>query len=228
MEREQACATVAMAIAAVLVGAVSWRLRRRRRRATAADGAPPPKDIKKGTTVTLWIMNNGPKPQEDTEAALKPFTAEDRRSRSRSSSSAGTSSSTASATRPSRARARTSRRPAPRRCRSSPRSAGSRTSATASPTSAGSRRTPEGVWKTTQVVGQDGTWAVPWFTEARVDLLPQGRAREGRRRPRDRVRRLGRVPRHAGEDQGSHRDRRQADRPVRLARARRRSTSSTT
>src|ERR671925_1573149 len=25
----------------------------------------------------------------------------------------------------------------------------------------------DGVWKTTQVVGQDGTWAVPWFTEAR-------------------------------------------------------------
>jgi multiple sugar transport system substrate-binding protein len=25
-----------------------------------------------------------------------------------------------------------------------------------------------GVWKTTQVVGHDGTWAVPWFTEART------------------------------------------------------------
>src|SRR3954462_15843504 len=25
-----------------------------------------------------------------------------------------------------------------------------------------------GVWSTTKVVGQDGTWAVPWFTEARA------------------------------------------------------------
>ena len=26
---------------------------------------------------------------------------------------------------------------------------------------------PDGVWQTTQVVGQDGVWSVPWFTEAR-------------------------------------------------------------
>ena len=25
----------------------------------------------------------------------------------------------------------------------------------------------EGIWNTTQVTGQEGTWAVPWFTEAR-------------------------------------------------------------
>ena len=27
---------------------------------------------------------------------------------------------------------------------------------------------PEGVWQTTQMAGQDGIWAVPWFTEARA------------------------------------------------------------
>ena len=27
---------------------------------------------------------------------------------------------------------------------------------------------PKGVWQTTQVVGRDGTWALPWFTEARA------------------------------------------------------------
>jgi multiple sugar transport system substrate-binding protein len=32
----------------------------------------------------------------------------------------------------------------------------------------GSGAYADGVWKTTQVVGQEGTWAVPWFTEARV------------------------------------------------------------
>ena len=25
-----------------------------------------------------------------------------------------------------------------------------------------------GIWKTTQVTGENGTWAVPWFTEARA------------------------------------------------------------
>ena len=31
----------------------------------------------------------------------------------------------------------------------------------------GSGAYADGVWNTTQVDGQDGTWAVPWFTEAR-------------------------------------------------------------
>ena len=48
------------------------------------------------------------------------------------------------------------------------------------------RRYAPGVWSTTKVVGQDGTWAVPWFTEARAiyyrkDLLEK--AGVDRRRP---------------------------------------------
>ena len=35
------------------------------------------------------------------------------------------------------------------------------------PTSAARTPTPTGIWNTTQVEGQDGTWAIPWFTEAR-------------------------------------------------------------
>jgi multiple sugar transport system substrate-binding protein len=31
----------------------------------------------------------------------------------------------------------------------------------------GSGAYAEGIWKTTQVEGQEGTWAIPWFTEAR-------------------------------------------------------------
>ena len=45
--------------------------------ATTSDeggGAAATNQIKKGTTVKLWIMPNGPDPQADMEKALKPFT----------------------------------------------------------------------------------------------------------------------------------------------------------
>ncbi len=69
-------AIVAMAIAAILVGALVF---------TGCGGdddeggggstQAAKSDIRPGTTVKLWIMPNGPRPQEDMEAALKPFTA---------------------------------------------------------------------------------------------------------------------------------------------------------
>jgi len=37
-------------------------------------GAAATNQIKKGTTVKLWIMPNGPDPQADMEKALQPFT----------------------------------------------------------------------------------------------------------------------------------------------------------
>ena len=106
----------------------------------------------------------------------------------------------------------------------------------------GSGAYADGVWKTTQVVGQDGTWAVPWFTEARVDLLPQGRPAEGRRRPgdgvqdwdafrntlqaiKDKVHRGKPSVRHAGQEGVRPRPSRDA---VRLGRRRRRADATTT
>ncbi len=61
---------------------------------------------------------------------------------------------------------------------------------------------PEGVWTTTQMAGQDGIWAVPWFTEARAiyyrkDALEKAGVDRG-----GRVRRLGRDDRDAAGDQG--------------------------
>ena len=104
-------------------------LRRRAAATTTTSSASTPaadaNALKKGATVTLWTMPNGPQPKEDLEKMVEPFSGQDRRQRRRARRSAGTSSSTASATPPSPARARTSRRPAPRRCRSSPRSAAS-------------------------------------------------------------------------------------------------------
>ena len=77
---------------------------------------------------------------------------------------------------------------------------------------------PEGVWTTTQVAGQDGIWAVPWFTEARAiyyrkDVLKKaGVAEDGAFADWDA------MTRDAAGDQGQGAgDRRQADPAVRLA-----------
>ena len=126
----------------------------------------------------------------------------DRASRSTSSSSAGTSSRTASATPRSPARARTSRRPAPRRSRSSPRSAGSRTCRTRSARSAAQSAYAPGIWKTSTIQGQDGTFGHPVVHRGPHDLLPQGRAEGRGRRPEDGVHVGGRAGGDAREAQG--------------------------
>ena len=40
-----------------------------------------------------------------------------------------------------------------------------------------------GIFNTTKVVGQDGNWAVPWFTEARAGCDPAAGPRQARRPP---------------------------------------------
>ena len=154
------------AIAAVLVGAVVL--------AGCGDdggdggeGAAAKDKVQKGTTVKLWIMPNGPKPQEDMEAALKPFTAKTgikadvevvgwdvQLDRIRNAAVSGEG--------PDVTQAGTTQVPF---------FAALGGFADVSDRLAdigGEQAYPEGLWKTTQVVGQDGTWAVPWFTEARV------------------------------------------------------------
>jgi len=53
------------------------------------------------------------------------------------------------------------RRPAPRRSRSSPRSAAFEDVSDRVSALGGADAYPAGVWQTTQVKGQEGTWAVP-------------------------------------------------------------------
>ena len=175
-------------------------------------------DSLKGQTVTAVDHAQRARSQERHRQAAGPVRGEDRDHGRRPRSSAGTSCRTASATRPCRARARTSRRRAPRRCRSSRRSRASRTCRAGSRTSAARPRTPRASGRPPQVAGQDGTWAVPWFTEARAiyyrkDVLEKAGVDRG-----GRVRRLGRDDRDAAGDQGQGAgDRRQADPAVRLA-----------
>ena len=188
---------IVLAIAAVLVGALVY---------SGCGGDDDDSSSTTGTTANAAKSKRAPGEAVDhAERAAAPgghgggrSRRSPRRPASRSTSRSwtGACSSTASATRRSPARARTSRRPAPRRCRSSPRSAGSRTCAAASRTSAARRLPRRRV--ADHPGGRPGRHLVgPVVHGGALDLLPQGRPREGRRRSGDRLRETGTLPRHA-------------------------------
>lgn len=93
---------------------------------TSSAQSSQPAALQKGSTIRLWVMNNGPQPVQDTKRIVQGFERQ-----------TGVNvdvelvgwdvHSTASATPPSRAAVPTSPRRAPPRCRSSPRSTGSPT-----------------------------------------------------------------------------------------------------
>jgi multiple sugar transport system substrate-binding protein len=124
-------------------------------------------EIKKGTTVKLWIMPNGPRPEEDMEAALKPFMQKTginvdvevvgwdvQLDRIRNAAVSGEG--------PDVTQAGTTQVPFFAAL------GGFEDVSSRVEEIGGESAYAPGVWKTTQVVGQDGVWAVPWFTEARV------------------------------------------------------------
>jgi multiple sugar transport system substrate-binding protein len=121
----------------------------------------------KGQKVTLWIMNNGPHPVEDTQRILQPF--EQRTGidvdvqlvgwdvqfdRIRNAAVSGEG--------PDITQAGTTQVPFFAAL------GGFEDVSARIGDIGGSGAYAPGVWKTTQVVGQDGTYAVPWFTEARA------------------------------------------------------------
>jgi multiple sugar transport system substrate-binding protein len=158
---------IVLAIAAVLVGALVYSgcggddssSNSSSSNSQAAKTTP-------GTTVKLWIMPNGPQPKEDMEAALAPFTQKTgikvdvevvdwgvQLDRIRNAAVSGEG--------PDITQAGTTQVPffaAP---------GGFQDLSDRVNDIGGSSAYADGVWKTTQVVGQDGTWAIPWFTEAR-------------------------------------------------------------
>jgi len=160
--------TIVLAIIAVLVGALVYS----GCGGDDDDGANEPSgqaaksEIKPGTTVKLWIMPNGPQPQEDMEAALEPFTEESgikvdvevvdwgvQLDRIRNAAVSGEG--------PDITQAGTTQVPFFAAL------GGFEDLSSRVEDIGGSGAYADGVWQTTQVVGQDGVWAVPWFTEAR-------------------------------------------------------------
>lgn len=122
---------------------------------------------KLGGTVRLWIMPNGPKPKEDMEAVVKPFEQKNgvkvnvevvgwdvQFDRIRNAAIAGEG--------PDVTQAGTTQVPFFAAL------GGFEDISKRIEDIGGKAAYPDGVWQTTQVVGRDGTWALPWFTEARA------------------------------------------------------------
>jgi multiple sugar transport system substrate-binding protein len=156
---------IVLAIAAVLVGALVYSGCGGDDNSSSSQNAAK-SDVQRGTTVRLWIMPNGPQPKEDMEAALKPFTDKTgikvdvevvdwgvQLDRIRNAAVSGEG--------PDITQAGTTQVPFFAAL------GGFEDVSSRVDDIGGASAYPEGVWKTTQVVGQDGTWAVPWFTEAR-------------------------------------------------------------
>ena len=162
-------AVVALAIAALLVGALVFSGcggDDEDSGSTGTEGQAASAEIKPGTTVKLWIMPNGPAPKEDMEAALEPFTAETgikvdvevvdwgvQLDRIRNAAVSGEG--------PDVTQAGTTQVPFFAAL------GGFEDLSGRAADIGGESAYADGVWQTTEVVGQDGTWAIPWFTEAR-------------------------------------------------------------
>lgn len=130
---------------------------------SAAQGEAP---LQKGATLTLWTMPNSPKPKEDLQKMVEPFTAKTgvkvdvqevgwdvQFDRIRNAAVAGEG--------PDITQAGTTQVPFFA-------ALGGFTDLSDRVEEIGGKGAyAEGIWNTTQVQGQDGTWAVPWFTEAR-------------------------------------------------------------
>jgi multiple sugar transport system substrate-binding protein len=121
----------------------------------------------KGAKVTMWIMNNGPHPVEDTQKILKPFEAKTgvnvdvklvgwdvQLDRIRNAAISGTG--------PDITQAGTTQVPFFAAL------GGFEDLSKWQGEIGGEKGYAPGIWKTTQVVGKDGTWGIPWFTEARA------------------------------------------------------------
>jgi multiple sugar transport system substrate-binding protein len=120
-----------------------------------------------GGTVRLWVMNNGPKPVQDTEKIVKPFeqrTGVDVKvelvgwdvqfDRIRNSAVSGNA--------PDVTQAGTTQVPFFAALGGFDDLSGRVKDL------GGEKAYAPGVWNTTKVAGQDGIWAAPWFTEARA------------------------------------------------------------
>lgn len=131
-----------------------------------ASGSTKAPDLK-GQTVRLWIMNNGPSPVADTQRLVKPFEQETgvkvkvelvgwdvQLDRIRNAAVSGEG--------PDVTQAGTTQVPF-----FAALGGFDDLSGRVKDIGGASAYAP-GIWKTSQVEGQDGTWGVPWFTEART------------------------------------------------------------
>ena len=122
--------------------------------------------LEKGTTLTLWTMPNSPKPKEDLDKMIAPFTAKTgvnvnveevgwdvQFDRIRNAAVSGEG--------PDITQAGTTQVPFFAAL------GGFNDLSNNVEDIGGEKAYAPGIWNTTKVEGQDGVWAIPWFTEAR-------------------------------------------------------------
>jgi multiple sugar transport system substrate-binding protein len=122
--------------------------------------------LEKGTTLTLWTMPNSPKPKEDLDKMIAPFTAKTgvnvdvqevgwdvQFDRIRNAAVSGEG--------PDITQAGTTQVPFFAAL------GGFNDLSSNVEDIGGEKAYAPGIWSTTKVEGQDGVWAIPWFTEAR-------------------------------------------------------------
>jgi multiple sugar transport system substrate-binding protein len=133
----------------------------------ATASKPASTESLRGQTVRMWTMPNGPQPKEDLEALVKPFTEKTginvdvevvgwdvQLDRIRNAAVTGEG--------PDVTQAGTTQVPFFAALNGFEDLSGRMEDI------GGESAYPVGVWQTTQVSGREGTWAVPWFTEART------------------------------------------------------------
>ena len=136
-------------------------------KATSSNASTTPAKSLKGQTVRLWIMNNGPKPVADTQRIVAPFEQKTgvkvkvelvgwdvQLDRIRNAAVSGEG--------PDVTQAGTTQVPFFAAL------GGFENLQDKVSEIGGASAYAPGIWKTSQVEGQQGTWGVPWFTEART------------------------------------------------------------
>jgi multiple sugar transport system substrate-binding protein len=160
--------TVAFAVLSLVIAACGGDNNNSTDKASGASSTTAAKTPSlKGQTVRLWVMNNGPKPVQDTERIVAPFEKQTgvdvkvelvgwdvQLDRIRNAAVSGEG--------PDVTQAGTTQVPF-FAALGGFENLGDRVNQIG-----GQSAYAPGIWKTTQVVGKDGVWGVPWFTEART------------------------------------------------------------
>ena len=163
---------------------------------------PGPSSSRRATTLTLWTMPNSPKPKEDLREDGRAVHGQDRREGRRAGGRLGRP------VRPHPQRRGLRRGPGHHAGRHDPGAVLRRARRLHRPERPRRRHrrqaapTPTGIWNTTQVEGQDGTWAIPWFTEARSIYYRKDVLEKAGVDPATAFKDLDVVQGHAAGDQG--------------------------
>jgi multiple sugar transport system substrate-binding protein len=167
MRRKLATASWLIAVVLALVVAACGGSNDDDKTSGSSKPAASPNALKKGTTVNFWIMPNGPQPKADMQKTVKPF--EDQTGVKVNVEVVGwdvqldrIKNAAVSGQGPDVTQAGTTQVPFFAAL------GGFENLSGRIGDIGGKTAYAPGVWQTTQLQGQDGTYAIPWFTEARA------------------------------------------------------------